>query len=92
MAVVFSIKKDPYEQLAYTMDWSKWLIPGDSISTSSWVLDTGISGTTSSNGTATTTVVIFGGTNGNTYLVSNRIVTANNLKSERSINFIVEQR
>lgn len=66
--------KDPDEILDYTIDWSARLLE-DTILTSIWILDTGITEVTSSSGTQDTTIWLSGGTIGNSYHVLNRITT-----------------
>ena len=51
-------------------------LDGDTISTSTWEADSGITIGSDSNDTTTATVWLSGGTSGDTYIVTNRIVTA----------------
>ena len=71
--------KDPDAILDFTVDWSDKLATGEEISSSSWVVPTGItegSGAfASTNTTTTATIWLSGGTLGETYNVVNRIVT-----------------
>ena len=71
----FAPYKDPLAVLDYTIDWTQWLST-DTISTSSWTCDTGITIQASSNTTTGATVWLAGGTNGTTYRVTNTIRTA----------------
>lgn len=48
----------------------------DTISTSTWTADNGITLSSESNDTTTATVFVSGGNPGNTYKVTNKIVTA----------------
>ena len=79
--------KDPQDVLDYQIDWSDWL-DTDTISTSAWVVQTGLTKDSSSNTTTTATVWLSGGTNGNQYVLTNTITTANGRTVERS--FIVK--
>jgi hypothetical protein len=76
----WTIDKDPDAILEYSVDWSSWLATGDTISTSNWVAETGLTvmGTPVPivTGGNITTAWLAGGTAGNSYLVTNSIVTA----------------
>jgi len=85
MATFFT-QRDPNAVLDYSIDWTEWL-SGDAISTSSWIIPTGLSTTASSFGTATTIVWISGGTAGEIYDVTNRIVTTGGRTEDRTIEF-----
>lgn len=76
--------KDPQATLDYTVDWSAWL-GTDTIATSTWVLDAGITQTNASLSGALATVWVSGGSVGNTYSVTNRITTAAGRTDDRSI-------
>jgi len=83
------IDKDPEAALDYLISWSDWLPSGDTISTSSWTLET-ITGdtdplvTTSNSTTDGTTIVnLSGGTSGNIYKVYNTITTNGGLTDRR---------
>lgn len=70
--------KDPDAKLDYTISWVTWL-GLDTISASAWTADAGIAIAGSpapSNTTTTATVWLSGGTAGEVYAVTNRIVTA----------------
>jgi|GEM_PF-6887141 hypothetical protein len=62
--------------LDYTVDWSLWLA-GDTISTSAWVCDTGITSTPVVLGSSKTkaSTWLSGGAPGTTYNVTNTIIT-----------------
>lgn len=83
--------KDPDAELDYRLDWSAWL-DGDTISTSTWSADTGITVTTSTSTTATATVWLAGGTLGQAYTVTNRVVTAGGRTDERSFLVVITER
>ena len=83
--------KDPDEVLPYTIDWSDWLVGGDTVSTSSWSA-TLLTVDSDTNDTTTTTVTTSAGTAGQAVRVTNRITTVNGLTGERSIVVRIEQR
>jgi len=89
--------KDPDSRLDYGYDWTPWLEAGDSILTSTWVLDPGNPDTAliidSFNFAGALTVVYLkAGTVGKRYVVTNRITTLNGLIDDRSIQVDVVQR
>jgi hypothetical protein len=91
--------KDPSEDLDYGIDWDKndWLSSvSDTISSSTWAVDSGITvGTDAkapSNTTTTTTLWLSGGTAGNTYKAVNTIVTAGGRTGQRTLTIYVKQR
>ena len=53
--------KDPDEVLDYSIDWSTWL-DSDTISSSSWTVESGITKDSDSNDTTSTTIWLSGGT------------------------------
>ncbi len=90
--------KTPDEVLDFTVEWKKWLIAAsgdastpDTISTSTWTLDTGITKDSDTNDTDSTTVWISGGTKGSKYKAVNKIVTAASRTAERTIEINVEE-
>lgn len=83
--------KDPDSVLDYVIDWSDWL-DGDTISTSSWSVDSGITLESDTNTTTTATAWLSGGTVGETYQCRNRIVTAGGRTVDRSIAVSIKER
>jgi hypothetical protein len=83
--VWYAPDKDPQATLDYTIDWAQWLA-GDTIQTSSWIVQTGITLSASSNTTTTTTVWLSLGTAGQTYKVTNMITTTAGRTTEQSFN------
>lgn len=70
--------KDPTEKLDYGFDWSDAL-QGDEIATSVWVVQAGLtqsSSPTPTNDTKTTTIWLESGTAGTDYSVMNKITTS----------------
>ena len=84
--------KDPDAVLDYGLDWSNWLASGETISSSSWVVETGLTKDSSSNTTTTTTVWLSGGTAGRTYRITNSIVTSAAREDDRSLLIKVQER
>jgi hypothetical protein len=83
--------KDDDAVLDYGFDWSEWL-GTDTIVSSVWTVPTGISQEAESETTTTTTVWLSGGTIGNTYTITNRIVTTAGRTDERSLRVYVAER
>lgn len=73
----------------YQIDWSKKLLvngvdTGDAVSTSSWVVESGITKDSDTKATKTTTVWLSGGTAGVEYTLTNRVVTTGGRTYEQS--------
>ena len=84
--------KDPDAVLDYSVDWSTWL-GSDTISSSTWpVVPSGITKDSDTNDTTGTTVWLSGGTAGQTYLLTNRIVTAGGRTDDRSITINITEK
>lgn len=78
--------------LDFQFDWSTWLASGDTISTSTWTLESGITEDSESETTTTTTITISGGTTGKTYKATNAIVTANGFEANRTFFLKIQDR
>lgn len=83
------IDKDPAAVLFYSVDWTEWLIGSDQIATSTMAVST-VTGDTSPLTIESTTntgniasVELSGGTNSNTYVVTNTITTNDGLTDVR---------
>lgn len=85
--------KDPAAVLDYSLDWGPWL-SADTISNSSWVVESGISIESGSEvfDTTTTGLFISGGVHGENYLVTNQIITTGGKTDERSFQIKVRNR
>ena len=90
------IEKDPRAQLQYGVDWGDWIDAGDTISTSTWTLET--TGThqlilgdalVASN---VSYVTITSGNTGTIYTVRNSITTGSGYKDTRRFRIQVEDR
>lgn len=77
-------KKRSAEVKDYAIDWSVRLDEGDTISTSTWVVETGITKDSDTNTTTSTTIWLSGGTAGVEYTLTNRVVTAQGRTHEAS--------
>lgn len=87
--------KDPEAILDYSVDWSEWLPEGDTLSDSDWEADDGITIEASpapTNVDGVTTVWLSGGTVGQSYGVTNHIVTSAGREDDRSITIRVRER
>lgn len=84
--------KDPDATLSYTVDWSDWLVGGDTISSVAWDVPTGITEDSTSETTTTATITLSGGSANADYDVGCKITTAAGLIDERTIHFQVRQR
>lgn len=83
-----TFEKSPASVLDYSFDWSEWLEAGQTIATSSWSYDPGLTIESDTNTTTKATAFISGGTEGNSYFVSNTVVTNDGLTVKRS--FIIK--
>lgn len=81
--------KDPDAVLDYRVDWSAWLQTSETITTSIWVVPTGITQNSGSNTTTTATIWLSAGTAGTAYDVTNRIVTNQGRTNDRTITVFV---
>lgn len=77
--------KDPDEVLDYEINWSDRL-DGDTISSSTWILpDDGVEKESDTSTTTATTIWLSGGTLGETYELTNRVVTAGGRTMDQSV-------
>lgn len=76
MAEANEFTKGPTDILDYIWDWSNWL-GSDTIASSSFTVQTGLTADSDSNTATTATVWLSGGTPGENYEVIDCIVTAN---------------
>ncbi len=70
-----SIIKDPDETLDRSLDWEARLVDGETISSSDWTADAGITVSQESATDTVSTVRLTGGTLGTTYKVTNLVTT-----------------
>ena len=93
-AVMTIYKKDPAAVLDYGFDWTDWLDSdlSELISTSTWTVSSGITKDSDSKADGITTIWLSGGTVGETYLITNRILTSANRTEDRSFKVKVGNR
>jgi len=89
------IEKDPDNKTYHTIDWSGFLASDETITASTWVMDSGLveEVETTFNATAETTTIVFsGGIAGRDYGMTNRITysktadpNANDLTQDKTV-------
>lgn len=82
--------KDPDAVVNFTIDWAK-VLGTDTITTSTFTPDSGLTKDAASKTDSTSTVKLSGGTLGEDYDVLNRIVTAGGLTHDRTFRILVRQ-
>lgn len=82
--------KDPDAVKDYAVDWTEWLA-GDTIATSEWTLPDGITQDSEDNTDTVATVFLAGGTDGESYVVTNRITTAAGRTEDFSVTVHVKE-
>ena len=87
-----TLLKDPDAKLNYTLNWSKWLDTGDTISSATWLADTAITIHSSSNTTTAATVILSGGKLAKKYRITCRVTTSNGLIDDRSFWLQIRER
>jgi hypothetical protein len=94
------IDKDPQSTLDYTVDWSSWINTADTLSTSTWAIETiaGDASPLASTSTALDTtnhlthVWVTAGTAGDNYRITNTVTTVAGLTEERYFRIFVKDR
>lgn len=91
---VFSqtLRKDPNSVLDYGFDWSTWLASGETLSSATWTIPTGITSSSPQLGTDSAKIWLSGGTAGEEYIIACKVVTSANRTDERSFVVQVENR
>ena len=79
-----TFQKDPDEVLDYTVNWADRLLSGETISTSTWIVASGITEDSDSQTSDATTIWLSGGSAGTTYDILNRIVTSDSRTYEQA--------
>lgn len=79
-----TVYKHPSATLDYQLNWSNWLA-GDTISSSTWVVPTGLTKVLDTNETTTCTIWLSGGTDKANYKVVNTITTATGKVESKAI-------
>jgi hypothetical protein len=91
-SITQQFRKDPSATLDFTFDWSAWLPTGDTISSVTWAISTGVTLASSpapSHTTTTATTFVSGGTAGTSYILSCTITTAQGRIDTRSLTIAV---
>jgi len=86
--------KDPSDTTSYGFDYTTlgWLASGDTLDTSSWSSDAGITLVSDTFTDTQANVLISGGTSGVDYVVTNTITTDNGLTKQTSFTLRVRER
>jgi hypothetical protein len=84
--------KDPQADLKYVVDWTDWLASGETISTSTFTVPSGLTKVSESNTTTAGTVRISGGSAGTTYRIVHQITTSASQTDQRSFDLRIEDR
>lgn len=84
--------KDPNAVLDYKWDWSAWLDPTETITTSTWIVPSGLTKDDEDNDDTTATVWLSGGTVGADYPVVNRVTTSEGRTDDRTMQIAVRER
>jgi hypothetical protein len=85
-------RKDPSDILDYLWDWSDWLETGETLTTVTWDVPTGLTQDDDDIGTTTATAWLSGGTAGETYTVGCLVTTSMGRTCERSCRILVAER
>lgn len=93
MPALAEFLKDPDATLDYSIDWSAWLVTGESLITSVWALSsTDLTKTLEVNTATRGTVWVSGGLPGESYTLTNHITTDGGRIDDRSIVLLMRQR
>lgn len=82
--------KDPDSTVDYQFKWSGEL-DGDTISTSTFLLPDGLTQVSVSNTTTTATIFVSGGTEHQSYRITNRITTAGGRTFDKTIRVLIAE-
>ena len=77
--------KDPDAVLDFVFDWSSWLATGETISSRTVTVETGITKVSDTSASGKVTAWLSGGTAGTTYDVACKIVTSASRTDERTM-------
>lgn len=84
--------KDPDSTIDYGFDWTDKLDDGETVSTSTWILESGITGSSSNIFGNKTHLLLSGGSVGYTYIATNRINTSEGRTIDRSMKIRVREK
>jgi hypothetical protein len=82
--------KDPDDIDDFDIDWSARLVTDETISTSTWLLPSGITRVSDTNTATTTTIILAAGSAGALYTLTNRITTSGGRTLDQDVNLLVE--
>jgi len=83
--------QDPQAILDYTINWAPWL-GADTITLSTWVVESPMSSESESKTIDTTTIFLSGGEAGNNYIITNSVVTTGGRRDDRSFEMRIRNR
>lgn len=83
-------RHDPNAVLDYSVDWATWLRSGDTVSSATWIIPSGLTEAPQGHAIsgALATVWLQGGTVGETYKVTCRVVTAQGRQEDHTIRLL----
>lgn len=87
--------KDPSDKLDYAVDWTAWLSEGETIASTEWTVETGLTKMSSPAATDTANPAVVwleGGDDGEDYTVACKITTNQSRVVERSFTVQVRDR
>ena len=88
--------KDPDATLDWAIDWTAWLATDETIATSTWTVPDGLTQGTGTQAASSVdginTIWLSGGTDGDTYHITNEIVTSSNRTDDRSFDITIRER
>lgn len=82
----------PTSKLDYGFDWNLWLAVGETIVTSVWLVDTGLTQSSEDNISGVTSVFVAGGVAGTSYKLKNTITTSSGRIDSRTIRLSCKNR
>lgn len=83
---------DPDATLDYSIDWSRWLAEGETVTASAWEVPSDLENENDDNAAGIATVWVSGGTAGTEYRLTNHITTSAGRTDDRSIALVVQDR
>jgi len=87
-----TFRKDPHAVLDYGFDWSDWLDTGETLSSATWTVPSGITKDSQQLGDTSTKAWFSGGTAGESYTIACKVVTSAGRTDERSFVIQMENR
>lgn len=82
----------PASKLDYGFDWNLWLAVGETIVTSVWLVDAGLTQSSEDNVSGVTSVFVAGGVAGTSYKLKNTITTSSGRIDSRTIRLSCKNR